>query len=107
MREPQIKSKTEIYPQDFDEDQKISYDLFIRQGKLLFPEAEEWTIKMAVEAYVRLGTNERPKISQEEIDEWKAKYDNTTCVYETPQNLEEVLEIPESKISEVIAVAEG
>lgn len=77
-----------IYPLDFSEEQKNDYDLFIRQAKLLFPDAENWTIKMAVEAYVRLGNKERPEVNKEDVENLKSKYDNKTLVFETEQGIE-------------------
>ena len=73
----------EIYPDDFTDDMKQQYDLLFRQAKLLFPEAEEWTLKLAITAYIRQGDGERPKISKEEIELYKSKYDIITTEYKT------------------------
>ena len=81
-----MEFKKEIYPLDFTDDQKLEYDLLVRQSKLLFPEAEVWTIKMAVEAYVKSG-GKRADVSPEEIEAYKSRYDNSNMVYETPQNI--------------------
>lgn len=73
----------EVYPQDFSDDQKVEYDLFVRQAKVLFPEAEDWTIKLGCEAYVRLGNRERPELNENEVEELKSKHRNEPLVYET------------------------
>ena len=67
-----------IYPLDFNEDQKKEYDHYIRQAKLLYPEAEDFIIKLATEAYIRQGDSERPKFSSEEIEAIKNRYDTKT-----------------------------
>lgn len=74
----------EVYPQDFNEEQKIEYDLYIRQAKVIFPEVEEWTIKLGCEAYVRMGKDKtRPEINKEEVEELKAIHKNEPRIYET------------------------
>lgn len=87
----------EIYPDDFTDDMKQQYDLLFRQAKLLFPEAEEWTLKLAITAYIRQGDGERPKISKEEIELYKSKYDIITTEYKTEITDEELnnLEVKE------------
>lgn len=45
-------------------------ELLIRQTKLLFPEVEDWTIEMAVDAYIK-GEGELPEISEDEAMEVK------------------------------------
>ena len=80
----------EIYPDDFTDDMKQQYDLLFRQAKLLFPEAEEWTLKLAITAYIRQGDGERPKISKEEIELYKSKYDIITTEYKTEITDEEL-----------------
>lgn len=87
----------EIYPQDFNEEQKKEYDFYIRQSKLMFPEAEEWTLKLGVEAFIRLGDKERKEISKEQIEEIKSKYDNENKVYETPSDLQLEEEPPKAQ----------
>jgi len=70
-------NKEEIYPEDFDEDDKLQFDLFLEQSKMLFPKLanEEWLIKKGIFAYMRkqkLGDTEPP--SQEEIASIRNQY---------------------------------
>ena len=63
-------NKEEIYPDDFDENDKLQFDLFLEQSKMLFPKLanDDWLIKKGIFAYMRkqkLGDTEPP--SQEEI----------------------------------------
>ena len=71
-----MHSKTipDIYPPNFSDDQKITFDLYVRQDKQLYPDVEEWSIKLAVEAFVRLG---------DEIEAEKQKHNFESQVYET------------------------
>ena len=73
-----------IYPVSFDKDQELDFDLLVKQAKVLYPEVEEWVLKIAVEAYIRQGENDRPDVSSEAIEEIRNKYDRTTLLYETP-----------------------
>ena len=73
-----------IYPVSFNKDQELDFDLLLKQAKVLYPEVEEWVLKIAVEAYIRQGGNDRPDVSGEAIEEIRKKYDRTTLLYETP-----------------------
>ena len=55
------KKLNEIYPSDFNEDQILEYDNFLRTAKLLYPDYDVWVLKMGIEAYIRLGGKDRPK----------------------------------------------
>lgn len=35
-----------------DLDEETNKDLLLRQSKLIYPDVEEWVLKMAVEAYI-------------------------------------------------------
>ena len=39
--------KDELYPDDFDEDDKLQFDMYLEQSKMLFPKLanDEWFIK--------------------------------------------------------------
>ncbi len=77
-------NKDEIYPEDFDEDEKLQFDLLLEQSKMLFPKLanEEWLIKKGIFAYMRkqkLGDTEPP--SQEEIASIKSIYKRYNILY--------------------------
>ena len=80
-------NKEELYPEDFSEDDKLQFDLYLEQSKLLFPKLanDEWLIKKGIFAYMRkekLGHTEPP--SQEEIATIKNQYTNDTIFYTEP-----------------------
>jgi hypothetical protein len=77
-------NKDEIYPDDFDENDKLQFDLFLEQSKLLFPKLanDDWLIKKGIFAYMRkqkLGDTEPP--SQEEIASIRNQYTKDTIFY--------------------------
>jgi hypothetical protein len=77
-------NKDEIYPEDFDEDDKLQFDLFLEQSKMLFPKLanDDWLIKKGIFAYMRkqkLGDTEPP--SQEEIASIRNQYTKDTIFY--------------------------
>ena len=72
-----------IYPPNFSDDQKLQFDLYVRQAKVLYPDVEEFSIKLAVEAFVRLGDRERPELTPDEIEAEKQKHNFETEVFET------------------------
>ena len=84
-------NKEELYPEDFSEDDKLQFDMYLEQSKMLFPKLanDEWLIKKGIFAYMRkakLGETEPP--SQEEIATIKNQYTNDTIFYTEP--IEEV-----------------
>ena len=63
-------NKDELYPDDFDEDDKLQFDMYLEQSKMLFPKLsnDDWLIKKGIFAYMRktkMGDTEPP--SHEEI----------------------------------------
>ena len=84
-------NKEELYPEDFSCDDKLQFDMYLEQSKMLFPKLanDEWLIKKGILAYMRkekLGETEPP--SQEEIATIKNQYTNDTIFYTEP--IEEV-----------------
>jgi len=80
-------NKEELYPEDFDEDDKLEFDLLLEQSKMLFPilVPDEWLIKKGIYAYMRkkkLGDVEPP--SQEEIAKIRNSYTKDTIFYTEP-----------------------
>ncbi len=48
-------NKEELYPDDFDEDDKLQFDMYLEQSKILFPKLanDEWLIKKGILACMR------------------------------------------------------
>ena len=80
-------NKDELYPEDFTEDDKLQFDLYLEQSKMLFPKlaCDEWVLKMGIYAYMRkakIGDTEPP--SQEEIASIKNQYSKESVYYTEP-----------------------
>lgn len=80
-------NKDEIYPDDFNDDDKLEFDVLLVQSKILFPKlaGEDWLIKKGILAYMRknkLGDTEPP--SQEEIASIRNQYTKDTIFYTEP-----------------------
>jgi hypothetical protein len=85
-------NKEEIFPDDFDEDDKLQFDLYFEQSKMLFPKLsnDEWLIKKGIFAYMRkskMGDIEPP--SQEEIADIRNQYTKDTIFYTEPIEVNE------------------
>ena len=77
-------NKDEIYPDDFNDDDKLEFDVLLEQSKILFPKlaGEDWLIKKGILACMRknkLGDTEPP--SQEEIASIRNQYTKDTIFY--------------------------
>ena len=88
-------NKDEIYPEDFDENDKLEFDLLLEQSKMLFPKLanDDWLIIKGIFAYMRkqkLGDTEPP--SQEEIASIRNQYTKDTIFYTDPIETVEVKE---------------
>ena len=86
-------NKEELYPEDFTEDDKLQFDMYLEQSKMFFPKLanDEWLIKKGIFAFMRkdkVGDTEPP--SQEEIAAIKNQYTKDTIFYTEPIETEEV-----------------
>jgi hypothetical protein len=73
----QKKQKNTLYPDDFNDDDKLNYDILFEQSKQLFPNliGDEWLLRMGILAYMRKekqGATEPP--TDEEINNIKSQY---------------------------------
>jgi hypothetical protein len=83
-------NKEELYPDDFDEDDKLQFDIFFEQSKIVFPRLanDEWLIRKGIFAYMRknrIGDTEPP--SQEEIASIRNQYTKDTIFYTEPMEV--------------------
>lgn len=94
---PSQQMNQEVYPDCFDEDDKVNFDMLVAEAKRIFPRYEEWMIKIAVTAYIYQEKGLAVPKTTEEVDELKNKYDLTdTKLYETP--IDETVEIKHKEI---------
>jgi len=81
------KFKKDLYPENFTEDDKLQFDLYLEQSKMLFPKManEEWLIRMGIFAYMekqKRGETEPP--SQDEIANIRNRYSQDKVYYTEP-----------------------
>jgi len=67
----------DIPPLDFNDEQKVEYDMLLRQARLLFPEVEDFVLKIGVGAYVR-KVDKTKFGDEEEIKKLKEDYQKYT-----------------------------
>jgi hypothetical protein len=85
-------NKEEIFPDDFDEDDKLQFDMYLEQSKMSFPKLSNdvWLIKKGIFACMRkskMGDTEPPL--QDEISEIRNQYTNDTIYYTEPIEVNE------------------
>lgn len=102
-------SKSELYPEDFTEEEQLQYDLYLEQAKLLFPKManDEWLLKMGITAYMKKQkTGQDEPASAEEIAKIRNQYTNDSVFYTDPiENLDELnkINIDENLIQTITA----
>ena len=79
--------KDELYPAEFTEEDKIQFDYYLEQSKLMFPKMahEDWLLKMGIKAYMlkeKKGITE--PATEEEIAEIRNQYSKDTVYYTEP-----------------------
>lgn len=91
-------------PDDWSEEDKIDYEVYIKEAKKMFDYMDDFVIHTGVIAYInkrRLGDIDE-EIDEEKVKECMSKYDNST-LYETPEsenfNIEDTLK-PIIKVNE-------
>ena len=86
-------NKAELYPEDFNDDDKLQFDIYLEQAKQLFPKManDEWLLKYGITAYIRQEKRgETEPISEEEIAKVRDRHTNETVFYTEPiERLEE------------------
>ena len=75
MIKSQIYKKT-IYPEDFTEEDKATYDKLKAEALFIHPDVEDFIIHISVISHIRLMKGEQEPFKDEEIEELKRKYVN-------------------------------
>lgn len=85
MMKSQQYNKDEIYPEDFTDEDKLNFDIYLQQALQLFPQytTEQWLVKDAIRAYIRREKGQGIEVSQEEVEELKKKYNENKYIYYT------------------------
>ena len=90
-------NKDELYPEDFTEDDKLQFDIYLEQSKQLFPKLanDEWLLKTGIKAYMRkIKSGVDEPASQEDIASIRNQYTKDTIFYTEPmENLPEEITV--------------
>lgn len=84
MNSQKFKQEDMLFPEWMDDDDKVQFDIYLAQSKLIFPKManDEWLIKMGIIAFMKkekFNINEPP--NDEEIAEIRNKYSKDTVFY--------------------------
>jgi transcription elongation factor GreA-like protein len=76
----------ELYPENFDTDDKIRFDMLVCQSIQLYPQLEydDWLIKLAVIDHIQKERGRHKKATPEFVEAFRKKYENLPNVYHTP-----------------------
>lgn len=80
-------NKEELYPENFTEDDKLQFDMYLEQSKLLFPKMANdiWLLKMGITAYMQKEKQGGDTtVSQEEIAKIRNQYTDDVIFYTEP-----------------------
>ena len=79
--------KEDIYPEDFDDDDKLNFDVLLAQALNIYPNIEIWIMKLAIIAHINKEKGKGVPLDREEAEKLREKYQKAIqSVYETPIN---------------------
>ena len=78
--------KEDIYPEDFDDDDKLNFDTLLAQALTIYPNIEIWIMKLAIIAHINKEKGKGVPLDREEAEKLRERYLNIQPVYTTPVN---------------------
>ena len=86
----QAYNKEEIYDDRFDDDDKIAFDNYLIQSRILYPKLDEYIMKLAITAHINKERGRGIPLDKDEALRLREQYlNNIKGVYETPIKEEE------------------
>ena len=86
MAKSQLFNKEEIYPLHWTDEDKINFDDLLFKSKLMYPNYDEFIMKLAITAHINREKGVGVPLDLEEAERLKKLYlDNVKAVYETPK----------------------
>ena len=76
--------KEDIYPEDFDDDDKLNFDVLLAQALNIYPNIEIWIMKLAIIAHINQEKGKGVPLDREEAEKLRKQYLNIQPIYETP-----------------------
>ena len=77
--------KEDIYPEDFDDDDKLNFDVLLAQALNIYPNIEIWIMKLAIIAHINKEKGKGVPLDREEAEKLRERYLNIQPIYETPK----------------------
>ena len=82
----QVYNREEIYDDCFDDDDKIAFDNYLIQSRILYPNLDEYIMKLAITAHINKERGRGIPLDEDEALRLREQYlSNIKGVYETPQ----------------------
>ncbi len=65
----QVYNKLYKYPSYWCEDDKINFDLLVKESKRIYPDMDDYLINLAVHHYINVGLGKANEIKKDEIED--------------------------------------
>jgi hypothetical protein len=65
----QVYSKSYKYPSYWSDDDKINFDLLVKESKRIYPDMDDYLINLAVHHYINVGLGKANEIKKDEIED--------------------------------------
>jgi len=65
----QVYSKSYKYPLYWSDDDKINFDLLVKESKRIYPDMDDYLINLAVHHYINVGLGKANEIKKDEIED--------------------------------------
>lgn len=65
----QVYNKSYKYPDYWTDDDKINFDLLVKESKRIYPDLEDYLINLAVHHYINVGLGKSNEIKKDDISD--------------------------------------
>lgn len=65
----QLYNKSYKYPDYWTDDDKINFDLLVKESKRIYPDLEDYLINLAVHHYINVGLGKSNEIKKDDISD--------------------------------------
>ena len=78
--------KEDIYPTNWDDEDKVNFDSLLAQAQSIYPNYESWIMKLAIIAHINKEKGNGVPLNKEEALKLREQYtSNIKGIYETPK----------------------
>jgi hypothetical protein len=65
----QVYKKSYNYPSYWSDEDKINFDLLVKESKRIYPNIEDYLINLAVHHYINVGLGKANEINKDDIED--------------------------------------